>query len=160
MARAFAVLLAALTVAGCEGSEDKPEAIRTASEAPAAEPRSDEEVIHAWAAALTDGDTEAAAALFALPSVAENGALEIEIQNREDAVAFNESLPCGAELVRAEAENKLTIATFQLTERPGPGECGLGADGTAQTAFEIEDGKIVEWRRVVVDADLEPGQAV
>jgi hypothetical protein len=39
-------------------------------------------------------------------------------------------------------------ATFRLTERPGPGSCGEGTGELAQTAFEIEDGKIAEWRRV------------
>lgn len=39
---------------------------------------------------------------------------------REDAIAFNEALPCGAELIDTESEGRLTIATFELTERPGP----------------------------------------
>ena len=42
-----------------------------------------------------------------------------------------------------------SVATFRLTERPGPGVCGQGTGETAQTAFVIEDGEIVEWRRVV-----------
>ena len=40
---------------------------------------------------------------------------------------FNESLPCGAELVEATDEGELTLATFKLTERPGPGTCGRGS---------------------------------
>ena len=40
------------------------------------------------------------------------------------------------------------IATFELTERPGPGECGTGVGVLVRTAFRIEDGLIVEWRRV------------
>ena len=61
---------------------------------------------------------------------------------------FNESLPCGARLIRAETAGDFTTATFHLTERPGPGLCGNGTGQTAQTSFVIRDGKIVEWRRV------------
>ena len=53
-----------------------------------------------------------------------------------------------------------SIATFRLTERPGPGTCGAGTGPQAQTAFVIEDGKIAEWRRVGIDgaAGAEPGR--
>jgi len=79
--------------------------------------------------------------------VAENGVL-IHIRSLDDARRFNESLPCGARLIRAETAGDFTTATFHLTERPGPGLCGNGTGQTAQTSFVIRDGKIVEWRRV------------
>ncbi len=40
------------------------------------------------------------------------------------------------------------IATFRLGEKANSNACGDGAGQTARTAFLIEDGKIVEWRRV------------
>ena len=49
---------------------------------------------------------------------------------------------------RRAATASWSLATFRLTERPGPGSCGTGTGATAQTAFLIEDGEIVEWRRV------------
>lgn len=101
----------------------------------------------AWAQALSAGDLDAAAALFALPSVAENGPT-LRIATREQARLFNASLPCGAEVIGAEGEGEFTTATFKLTERPGPGRCGAGTGGEAQTTFVVEDGKIAEWRRV------------
>jgi hypothetical protein len=107
----------------------------------------DAEVIGAWIAALTAGDTDAAADFFAIPSVAQNGPLQVRIENHADAVAFNESLPCGAEVVAAETSGEKTIATFELSERPGGG-CGTGAGGKARTSFVIENGKIVEWWRL------------
>ena len=61
---------------------------------------------------------------------------------------FNASLPCGAELTETEQRDEYVIATFELTERPGAGECGTGVGILARTAFKIEDGLIVEWRRV------------
>ena len=117
----------------------------------------DLEVIEGWSSALSEGDVEAAAAYFATPSTAENGLVVVEIESLEDAVTFNESLPCGAEVTGAEADGDLTIATFLLSERPGGG-CGPGSGGEASTSFLIEDGKIVEWRRVV-PADAPPGPA-
>ena len=105
-------------------------------------------MIDEWAKALASGDVDAAAAFFAIPSVAENGPILVEISDVGDARLFNASLPCGAELIEAITEGDSTVATFRLTERPGPGTCGEGTGGTAQTAFGIEDGKITQWRRV------------
>jgi hypothetical protein len=107
----------------------------------------DVEVVGAWIAALTEGDVDSAADYFAIPSVAQNGPVQVRIDDREDAVAFNESLPCGAEVIAAETSGEKTIVTFELSERPGGG-CGPGAGGTARTSFVIEDGKIVEWWRL------------
>ncbi len=105
-------------------------------------------VIEGWAQALKRGDVGAAAGYFAVPSVAENGPLLMRIHNPEQARAFNASLPCGAFVIRAQSVGRFTTATFRLTERPGPGLCGPGTGGTAQTSFVIRDGKIAEWRRV------------
>lgn len=143
-------LLATLAVTGCsEGDGTTPSAERTDGAAPdvaAADPE-DVAVITGWVDTLAVGDVEGAARYFALPSIAENGPLVIRIRSLEDAVAFNESLPCGAELSSAETAGDFTAATFRLLERPG-GDCGSGTGGTAATSFVIEDGKIVEWRRV------------
>jgi hypothetical protein len=72
----------------------------------------------------------------------------VRIRSTEDAVRFNESLPCGARLIRAESAGEFTTATFRLTERPGPGSCGPGTGSVAKTSFVIRDGKIAQWRRV------------
>lgn len=134
---ALAVLLAASGCGGGEtGTTDEPDA-----------DSGDVAVIEGWAQALAAGDERAAAGYFAIPSTAENGTLLTTIDSREDAVAFNRSLPCGAEVVSARTTGDLTTATFLLADRPG-GDCGPGAGATASTSFEIEDGKIVEWRRV------------
>ena len=62
------------------------------------------QVIDEWSTALREGDVEAAAEYFELPSVAQNGTPPLELESREDVIAFNEALPCGAELVRAEEQ--------------------------------------------------------
>jgi hypothetical protein len=113
----------------------------------------DVEVITSWLEALSEGDTEGAARYFAIPSFAENGP-RFDIRSLADAVAFNETLPCGAELLSAETVGVFTTATFRLLERPG-GDCGAGTGGEASTSFVIEDRHIVEWRRLGTEP---PGQ--
>ena len=133
--------IACLALSACEDALE-PSATVPGDAAPA-----DVAVIDAWAKDLAKGDVDAAAGYFKLPSVAENG-VAIRIESLKDARLFNESLPCGAELVAAETDGAYTIATFRLTERPGPGTCGSGVGARARTAFVIEGGKITEWRRV------------
>jgi hypothetical protein len=110
-----------------------------------------QDVIRAWADTLRHGQIAAAARFFALPSIIANGTAPIELRTRADARAFNESLPCGAILTATTpGPHGLIIATFQLTQRPGSGQCGTGVGHTAQTAFRIKRGRIREWLRVAV----------
>ena len=113
-------------------------------------------VIEGWADDLRVGEVEAAADYWEIPSIAQNGTPPLELTSRDEVIAFNEALPCGAELIRAETQGEFTVATFELTERPGAGQCGPGVGETARTAFVIEGGKIVEWRRAADEAPLEP----
>jgi hypothetical protein len=105
-------------------------------------------VIDGWVTALRHGDVDVASKYFAIPSVAQNGPVLVRIRSLDDARHFNESLPCGARLIRADSAGEFTTATFRLTERPGPGVCGPGIGGVAKTSFVIRDGKIAQWRRV------------
>jgi len=135
----LAIIALALGVTGCGGSgpEDTggadPEAV---------------EVIESWSDSLREGELVEAAKLFRIPSIAENGTPPLELDTERKVLLFNASLPCGAELTETEQRDEYVIATFELTERPGPGECGPGVGILARTAFKIEDGLIVEWRRV------------
>jgi hypothetical protein len=107
------------------------------------------QVIKGWADELRAGDVAAASQRFALPSVVQNGTPPLHLTSRRQIEAFNQSLPCGAKLTEAVAADRFTIATFVLTERPGPGECGSGVGETAKTAFVVRKGLITQWRRVV-----------
>lgn len=155
-------LLIALLLAACGSSDpgqadpaDTPDDSESAEIPGDADP-ADVEVIDAWATTLRRGDVAGAARFFAIPSIAENGPTRIPINDRGDARLFNASLPCGARLIAANTEGDFTVATFRLTERPGRGSCGSGTGGTAMTAFVIEDGRIVEWRRVGIGAPEAP----
>jgi hypothetical protein len=140
--------LALLMVAGCgsSGSGD-------ATTIPGGADADAVKVIQQWADELRAGDVPAASDRFAIPTVVQNGTAPLRLTNRTQVEIFNQSLPCGARLTAASMSGKYTIATFVLTERPGPGECGNGVGEAAKTAFVIHNGHITEWRRVV---DTEP----
>lgn len=150
------VVVLALTL-GATGCGDDTEA--PVSEFPGGADPAAVQVIDEWSSTLRSGDVEQAAAMFAIPSVAENGST-LEIVDEDDARLFNASLPCGAELIRAEpATGDAVLATFRLTERPGPGSGGPGTGGIAQTAFVIVGGEIVEWRRVGAGREQAPSSS-
>jgi limonene-1,2-epoxide hydrolase len=142
-----ALVLPLLALSACGGG-DSASGTTATSTIPGDGNAADVQVIKAWVDALRQGDVDAAAGYFAVPSVAENGPILVRIRSTEDAVRFNQSLPCGARLIRAESAGEFTTATFRLTERPGPGSCGPGTGTVAKTSFVIRDGKIAQWRRV------------
>ncbi len=107
------------------------------------------EVVRTWSDALRHGDVARAARSFAVPSLVANGGPPQRLTTGAEVLAFNSGLPCGAKLVATERGPRgFTIATFVLTERPGPGTCGAGVGGTARTAFRVRGGKITDWLRV------------
>jgi hypothetical protein len=160
--------LAALAVsaAACGGGggddSDRPRASATPTPSPSATPErttpesesaapdpGDVRVVRAWADTLRAGHVRAAARYFALPSLVSNGTPPIKLETRAEAEFFNRTLPCGAELIDTEpAPHGFFIATFRLTERPGPGECGSGTGETARTAFRVRGDRITDWLRV------------
>jgi hypothetical protein len=139
--------LSLLALAGCGGGDDE-------SSVPGGADADAVEVIKEWADELRAGDVEAAADRFEIPATVQNGTPPVQLTDRSEVVGFNESLPCGAKLTEAISSGRFTVATFELTERPGPGECGSGVGETAKTAFVIHEGHISEWRRVV---DIDEG---
>jgi len=111
--------------------------------------RDEVSVIRGWADALRAGDVRRAARFFAIPTVVLDGTNpQRTLPNMQAVRTFNRGLPCGARLVRtARGRGSLVVATFRLTERPGPGRCDGGVGHLAATAFLIEDRHIVRWLR-------------
>jgi hypothetical protein len=157
-ARTLALGLAAASLAlpACGSSSSS---TSTASVPGHADP-ADVAVIKGWVDTLRAGDPAKAASYFAIPSVVQNGGPPLRIGDRRGAILFNESLPCGARLSRAVPHDGYTVATFRLTERPGPGRCGTGTGDRARVAFRLEEGKIVQWRRVPIGSAPAPGTAL
>lgn len=146
MSKAFsilAVLCLSLALAACGGSSDSGGSGSDSTEAD----HEGVQVIENWADTLSSGDEKGAAEFFAVPSVVSNGTPPITLTTDTQVLAFNQSLPCGAKLVKAVPDGDLIDATFRLKNRPG-GDCGPGAGGLAGTAFEIKDGKITQWKRL------------
>ncbi len=146
---ALIAVLGLLTLAGCGGSSSQ-------SSVPGGADPDAVRVIKGWVDELRAGHIEDASDFFSLPTVVQNGTPPLQLTDRQEVVEFNQSLPCGAKLTRAESHGRFTIATFVLTERPGPGECGAGVGDSAETAFVIHDGHITEWRRVVETQPSQP----
>jgi hypothetical protein len=144
--RAIAILavVCVLALAACGSSDED-----NATTVPGGADPETVQVIRGWADELRSGDVTAASERFALPSVVQNGTPPLRLRTRREVEDFNRSLPCGAKLTEAVAVDRFTIATFELTERPGPGECGNGVGETAKTAFVVRRGLITQWRRVV-----------
>jgi hypothetical protein len=147
-ARAIAALaaLCLLALPGCGGSSDHTTSVAGNADADAVQ------VIRSWADELRAGDVSAASDRFSIPSVVQNGTPALTLTSRRQVEAFNGSLPCGAILTAAITSGRFTIATFKLTERPGPGNCDGGVGDAAKTAFVIHNDRITEWRRVVDQA--------
>jgi hypothetical protein len=150
--------LALLAAGACGGGDETTDTVGTGVELP--DGHDSVAVIDEWVRTLREGDVVGAAELFALPSVVQNGTPPTRLDTRAEAIDFNRSLPCGAELVRARRLGRLIAATFRLTERPGAGECGTGAGNLARTAFLVRDGKIVRWLRLPDVPEDEPSGPV
>ena len=128
--------LAIVATAGCGGGSSRRDA------SPAG-------VVRAWSDALRHGEVAQAARYFEVPSLVANGGPPQRLTTGAQILEFNAGLPCGAKLVATERGPRgFTIATFVLTERPGPGTCGAGVGSTARTAFRVRGGKITDWLRV------------
>jgi hypothetical protein len=106
-------------------------------------------VIKGWADALRAGHVNKAAAFFAIPAFIADGVTpKRRVADRATIREFNRGLPCGARLVGTKrGADSFVVATFKLTERPGPGECGQGTDQLAATVFLIDKHHIVQWLR-------------
>jgi hypothetical protein len=107
-------------------------------------------VIRRWLAALRRGDIERAAHFFSLPSIFQNtGTPVLHIDNDQERIAINLSLPCGARAEKTGGAGRYTIVLFRLTDRPGPGGgCGSGTGATARGAILVSGGLIREWYRL------------
>jgi limonene-1,2-epoxide hydrolase len=107
--------------------------------------------VRAWSAALNSGDNEAAADLFAPKATVVQGDFYATLPTREEAVRFNESLPCSGEVVELVAEGNQVTATFLLGDRQASRCDGPGRLATA--ILVVEDGKIVVWQQVPTPAE-------
>lgn len=153
---ALTAVLAALALASapalssCGASDDEPrlgepgDVPADAGVGPEADRSPDERVIRGWSRAVNLGEYERAASFFERGAIVEQIA-EVRLATRADAIDFNRSLPCRADVTDVQDERRATLAAFRLREGR-TGECADG--GRARVRFVIRDGKIREWRQL------------
>jgi hypothetical protein len=116
-------------------------------------------VIRGWADALRAGHVNRAAGFFTLPAFIFDGSTpKHRVAAKAEILAFNRGLPCGAKLLDTKrGADSFVVATFKLTERPGPGSCGHDTDQLAAVIFLVEKRHIVQWLRAPVPAQPAQG---
>jgi hypothetical protein len=109
--------------------------------------RDEVNAIRGWADALRAGHIVQAAGFFGVPAIVADGtSASRRLGNRKAILDFNRGLPCGAKLLDyARARASFVIATFELTERPGSGECGNRVGHRSATIFLVERRHILQW---------------
>jgi limonene-1,2-epoxide hydrolase len=106
--------------------------------------RSPEEIVRAWSAAINEDHNAEAGALFADGAkVIQNG--ELVLRTRDEAVAWNASLPCAGHIESLARDGDDVSATFVLGERPHHRCDGPGLRAAA--VFRVKGGKIVLWHQ-------------
>jgi hypothetical protein len=116
-------------------------------------------VIAGWADALRDNQPRRAAAYLAHPSAMVNGTdsagrlTVIHIDSEHDALIADETLSCGATLLKTSRRGAYVRADFTLSIRTGPGASTSGCSGPASVDFLIRSAHIVRWLRAPVGSD-------
>ena len=134
--RPLCALVLLLALASCDSdSTEKPDPLRSY----------DGRVIRGWLLALERQDYEQAAHYFAPDALIDQGR-PYRLRTPKEALGFNASLPCRADLVRLQGEGAHVLATFRLRTGPG-GPCS----GRVRVRYTIRKGKFTEWRQLPND---------
>jgi limonene-1,2-epoxide hydrolase len=106
------------------------------------------QVVRAWSRALNANDNVAAARLFAQNARVVQPGIDLRLETRALAVAFNDALPCAGKIVEIRVRGNRATAVFTLGERP---KHRCDAPGVKAAAlFVVRNGKIVLWQQVPV----------
>jgi hypothetical protein len=106
------------------------------------------QVARAWSKALNANDNVGAAKLFAHNARVIQPGVDVRLNSRGLAVAFNNSLPCAGRIVAITVKGNTVTATFVLGQRPKHRCDAPGAKAAA--VFLVRSGKIVRWQQVAV----------
>jgi limonene-1,2-epoxide hydrolase len=108
------------------------------------------QVARAWSKALNANKNAAAANLFAHNARVIQPGVDVRLNSRALAIAFNASLPCAGRIVAITVKGSAATATFVLGQRPKHRCDAPGAKAAA--VFVVRAGKIVRWQQVPVQA--------
>jgi hypothetical protein len=118
-------------------------------------------VLDGWATAVRERRLAEATRYFALPAIVSQPATgPVEIRTKAIAERFNDSFPCGAQLLRAKADGRYIVGTFRLVEVPG--RTCTTPKALVKVGFVFGDRKrpdrFTEWWRVAPGAAPGPKQ--
>ena len=137
--RLLCVIAVLAALAGCNSSRSddpvqKPDPLHTYNG----------RVIRGWLLSLERQDYTQAAYYFAPNALIDQGH-PYRLRTRSEALAFNASLPCRADLVQLKGGGHAhhVLATFRLRKGPG-GPCS----GLVRVRYTIQKGKFTEWRQL------------
>ncbi len=138
--RPLAIALALLALAGCNSSApDRPDPVGAKRDPLHTY---DGRVIRGWLLSLERMDYEQAAYYFAPNALIDQGH-PYRLRTNDDAVAFNASLPCRANLIDLKGSGAHVLATFRIRAGPG-GPCS----GLVKVRYTIREGKFTAWRQL------------
>ena len=137
--RLLCLIAVLLALAGCnssssDGPDDKSDPLHTYNG----------RVIRGWLLSLERQDYTQAAYYFAPNALIDQGH-PYRLRTKSEALAFNASLPCRADLVKMKGGGHAhhVLATFRLRKGPG-GPCS----GLVRVRYTIRKGKFTEWRQL------------
>jgi hypothetical protein len=139
--RPLCIVVVLLAVAGCSSDDPAP---RAKAAKPDALHTYNGRVIRGWLLALERKDYTQAAYYFAPNALIDQGR-PYRLKTASDAVSFNASLPCRADLIamRGGGHAHHVLATFKLRRGPG-GKC----TGLTRVRYTIRNGKFTAWRQL------------
>jgi hypothetical protein len=137
--RPLCTVVVVLALAGCSSSDPEPPA-RKADPLHSYNGR----VIRGWLLSLDREDYTQAAYYFARNALIDQGR-PYRLRSASDAVEFNASLPCRADLIAMTGggHSRHVLATFKLRRGPG-GKC----TGLTRVRYTIRNGKFTAWRQL------------
>ncbi|MGZ4202984.1 MAG: hypothetical protein ACXVRH_13100 [Thermoleophilaceae bacterium] len=139
-----AAVVSGLLLAACGGGHHQQVASTPAAPRSIPVRPGDERVIRGWNMAENAGDYQRAGRYFARGAFVIQSYI-LQLQDQRDAVEWNSSLPCRADITFIQGEQATTLVSFTLRQGP-TGKCKGG--GTAQVRFTIRAGRIQQWRQL------------
>ncbi len=147
---AGALLVGLVVLAGCGGGDDDSKGNDPVPDRNAQAKTAEEKAIRGWILVLNAGNYDQAADYFAPGALIEQGRLA-RLRTHREAVAFNSSLPCKAEVTDIEDEGETVLAAFKLRRGPGdPASCGGNG---VRVRFKFRGTKFTEWRQLPESSD-------
>jgi hypothetical protein len=105
------------------------------------------DVVRAWGAALSAGDDERAASLFAPGAVVVQSGEALHLRTHSDALRWTSRLPCSGRVAAIRENGSAVTATFRIGHRRGH-RCDAPRGAEVEVIVVVEHRKIVLWDQI------------